>query len=332
LRCRPRRDAEVCPHGVRLSCGQVHDDNDPCLGEPICPQCYDYDGAVMWNNMIGELWRRTSIYLPRAMARLLGITHKELRQRVRPAYVKVAEYQQRGLVHVHVLIRLDRAMPKYRAREIHPPGPIFTTDLLERSLIAAARDVAVPLADELGAGHVRWGDELDVQQLADGGLRREVAGYLAKYTTKSTADIGGLLHRVFPEDIDRVGVRDHIRGYLRAAFALNQHAGPKRRVARNAHQLGYRGHCLTKSHRYSTTFKALREARERHAHEQLLKRRGIPESQRQLITLAKDERIASFRYAGSGHFTAADEFLARSAEARSREERRAAREELAWSA
>ena len=39
-----------------------------------------------------------------------------------------------------------------------------------------------------------------------------------------------------------------------------------------AHAFGYRGHCLTKSRRYSTTFKALREAREAYVHEQLLAR------------------------------------------------------------
>jgi hypothetical protein len=43
-----------------------------------------------------------------------------------------------------------------------------------------------------------------------------------------------------------------------------------RRFAACAHTFGYRGHCLTKSRRYSTTFKALHEARERHVHEQLL--------------------------------------------------------------
>ena len=41
-RCRPRRDAPVCEHGVRLSCAAVHDEDDPRLGEPICPHCFDH--------------------------------------------------------------------------------------------------------------------------------------------------------------------------------------------------------------------------------------------------------------------------------------------------
>jgi hypothetical protein len=82
-RCRPRRDASVCEHGVRLSCGAVHDDEDPCLGEPLCPDCFDHAGAVIWNNALSELWRRTTIYLPRILARLTGMTQKRLRRLVR---------------------------------------------------------------------------------------------------------------------------------------------------------------------------------------------------------------------------------------------------------
>ena len=73
-RCRPRRDAPVCPHGVSLSCRAVHGEGDPCLGEPLCRECFDYAGAVMWNNTLGELWRYTTIYVPRALARLAGMT------------------------------------------------------------------------------------------------------------------------------------------------------------------------------------------------------------------------------------------------------------------
>jgi hypothetical protein len=36
-----------------------------------------------------------------------------------------------------------------------------------------------------------------------------------------------------------------------------------------ANRDGHRGHCLTKSRRYSTTFRALRQAREQHVHDRL---------------------------------------------------------------
>jgi hypothetical protein len=323
-RCRPRRDAPVCEHGVRLFCSRVHDEHDPSLGEPLCRDCFDHHAAVLWNNALSELWRRTTIYLPRALARLTATTHKALRQRVRVGYAKVAEYQRRGLVHLHVVIRLDRAMPAYRADQIKPPAARYTVELLEHAIRATVAAVSAPLPSELGGQAVRWGDELDVRHL-HAHERGQVAGYLAKYATKSTEQAGGVLHRVAEHQIDELLVRDHIRAYLRAAFTLAHDAAlADRRLAAHAHALGYRGHCLTKSRRYSTTFKALREAREQHVREQILAR-SDDAAQR---ALASSDRIASLRYAGQGHVTAADAFLAESAAARAREHRRLAREEL----
>ena len=323
-RCRPRRNAPTCEHGVRLSCGEVHGEDDLCLGEPICPDCFDHAGAVIWNNALSELWRRTTIYLPRVLARLTGMTHKRLRGLVRVSYVKVAEYQRRGLVHLHVVFRLDRAMPAYRANEVRPPPARFTVELLEHAIRATASEVGAPLPIELGAGAVRWGDELEVRRL-DASERREVAGYLAKYTTKSTEQVGGLLHRATEHELDALAVREHVRSYLREAFRLAaDRALADRRFAACAHALGYRGHCLTKSRRYSTTFKALRQAREQHVHAQLLARSG---DAMQRAIAGATERVSSLRYAGLGHLTAADVFLAASAAARAREQRKVAREE-----
>jgi hypothetical protein len=323
-RCRPRRDTEVCPHGVRASCGDVHAEDDPRLGEPLCAECFDHQAAIVWNNALGELWRRTTIYLPRTLAFITGRTQKRLRELVRCAYVKVAEYQRRGLIHLHVVIRLDRAMPSYRAHELQPPPRSFTVALLERAIRATAKVVDAPLADELGGGRVCWGDELDIRRLDDGQARGEIAGYLAKYATKSTEQAGGVLHRVSEHEVDQLPVRDHVRAYLREAFALAEDTAlADRRFASKAHAFGYRGHCLTKSRRYSTTFKALRQAREEHVHEQL-RARSKDAAQRALADAVK--RTASFRFVGMGHITAADAFLAASAAARAREHRRLARE------
>jgi hypothetical protein len=418
-RCRLRRDAPVCRHGVVLACSVRHAADDLCLGEPLCPDCFDYDGAVVWNNLLGELWRRTTIYLPRQLAALTGMTQKRCRELVRVSYIKVAEYQHRGLVHVHPLIRLDRRMPVDRGGEVRPPDRRFTVQVLEDALRAAVEAVSVSVPDELGAGTVRWGRQLDVQQLGtDDQERRRRASYLAKYSTKSTEQAGGLLHRVHRGEVEHVHVREHVRGYLRAAFELHdqvreaigadapvervsrprpapatssdpsglvlrvveamshgecvlvrlvdgtEHVGqitrrtrdgvvldtgqpvamaevraitaapfpaPKRdrrerRLAVCAHTFGYRGHCLTKSRRWSTTFKALRQAREDHVRERLLAN-GDPK-QRELAQLVGPERITAFEFVGIGHLTTADAFLAAQAAARARENRELAREAL----
>jgi hypothetical protein len=243
------------------------------LGEPICPACFDYDGALLWNNALGELWRRTTIYLPRTLALLTNRTQKQLRELVRFSYVKVAEYQRRGLVHLHVVVRLDRAMPAYGAHELHPPSSRFDVELLERAIRATAADVSAPLPDELGGGRVRWGDALDVQPIGGAGVLEpgRCAGYLAKYATKATEQAGGVLRPVTEPQIEALPIRPHVREYLRHAFALDGQA-VDRRLAKTAHAFGYRGHCLTKSRRYSTTFKALRAAREAFVHAGLLAR------------------------------------------------------------
>jgi hypothetical protein len=222
LRCHPRRDRPVCEHGVALCCSRVHAADDPCLGEPLCLDCFDYEGAVIWNNLLGELWRYTTVYLPRKLAKLAGITQKRLHELVQVSYVKVAEYQRRGLVHLHPTIRLDRRMPKYRDGEIRPPDGRFTSELLEQAFRATVEEVKVKIPDELGAGTIRWGKELDVQQLStEDEQRRGRASYLAKYTTKSTEQAGGLLHRITRDEVEHVHVSEHNRRYLTMAFELH---------------------------------------------------------------------------------------------------------------
>jgi hypothetical protein len=45
LPCHPYRQGARCPHGNRAGCWHRHDQDDPRLGEPLCPSCYDAPGA-----------------------------------------------------------------------------------------------------------------------------------------------------------------------------------------------------------------------------------------------------------------------------------------------
>ena len=204
-----------------LSCGAVHDEDDPCLGEPLCPECFDYAGAVVWNNALGELWRRTTIYLPRALARLTGMTQKRAaRAACASSYVKVAEYQRRGLVHLHVVIRLDRAMPAYRADELNPPPARFDVELLEDAIRAAVDGRPRAAARRARRRPRALGRRARRAPARRRRARGEIAGYLAKYATKSTEQAGGVLHRIAEHQVDdaaraRARPRVHARG-LRA--------------------------------------------------------------------------------------------------------------------
>ncbi len=69
------------------------------------------------------------------------------------------------------------------------------------------------------------GRELEVRRLDDGQVRGELAGYQAKYATKSTEQAGGVLHRVSEQQLDELPVREHVRAYMREAFELASDPG-----------------------------------------------------------------------------------------------------------
>jgi hypothetical protein len=137
-----------CSHGRQVSCVVHHNDNDPRLGEAICAECYDYDGAVLFNASISELWRRTVIYARRHLARLLGRSAAEVERELRFSYAKVVEFQARGVVHVHAIVRLDRV-------EGFESPLSEGASLVALALQVAANQVSVPYPG--GRGEARWG-------------------------------------------------------------------------------------------------------------------------------------------------------------------------------
>ena len=95
---------------------------------------------MLFNAYAGDLWRRFVTYLPRHLARLAGVTQKTLRGQVRIRFVKVAEYQARGVVHFHAVIRLDASGEDYQP----PPAP-YTADLLCDAIDQAAAAVRLAI-------------------------------------------------------------------------------------------------------------------------------------------------------------------------------------------
>jgi hypothetical protein len=337
--CHPYRQGVTCPHGRRAGCWQRHDADDPRLGEPLCARCYQAGAQVLWNALAGRLWSRTTIYLSRTLAQLAGTTEAELRRLIRISFAKVAEYQRRGAVHFHAIIRLDAATGCGCPACVAPPPAGFTAELLEEAVRHAAATVAVPcpMADEdQGVTLVaRWGEQLDVRHITEVGDEKElsaeqVAGYVAKYATKSTEALGVTLdHRVSEEELERLDVSAHVAELVRACWELGTRPSlVGLRLRKWAHMLGFGGHFSTKSRRYSTTLGALRRARVGYA---IRRRRGAtlpldawgrPEDDQAVIV------VASWSYLGRGYQSTGEAWLAASAAARARETRRIAREEL----
>jgi hypothetical protein len=336
--CHPYRQGATCPHGRRAGCWHRHDEDDPRLGEPLCPGCYQTGAQVLWNALAGRLWSRTTIYLYRALAQLVGLTEGALRGLVRVSFAKVAEYQRRGAVHFHAVIRLDAATTCRCPACLLPPPAGFTAELLEAAIRQAAASVAVPCptldGDQVVTLTAGWGEQLDVRHIneGDGGelSAEQVAGYVAKYATKSTEALGVTLdHRITADDLDGLELPAHVAELVRVCWELGGRPSlVGLRLRAWAHMLGFGGHFASKSRRYSTTLGALRRARVAYA---IRRRRGKavpldawgrPEDDQAAVV------IATWRYLGSGYQSTGEAWLAASAAARAREQRRVAREEL----
>ncbi|MFJ4786020.1 replication initiator protein RepSA [Streptomyces sp. NPDC088794] len=308
-------------------CGRRHGEDAPELGTPLDPATYDYAGAVLWNNHASELWRYFTIYLRREIAKRAGLTQKAAREASRVAFGKVAEYQKRGAVHFHAVIRFDGA----DGPDDLPPS-WATLALLDDAIRAARKRVAVdvPAAGDQPARTLRWGVKLDVQPIKAFGHGEEitelaVASYVAKYATKAAETTGTVDRRIGnKEALVLLGVPDHPSRLI--AACLDLHAlYPDRKLQDWAHMLGFRGHFSTKSRRYSTTLGALRQVRADYRAAQQRASLGLPDpdDNPEATTLT----LAHWAYAGHGH-TPGESWLAANIRREIQLNRETARDEL----
>lgn len=322
-RCRDRKnigDDKRCPHGKPLWCSIIHEHTDGRVGQPLCAECYDYLGHVLFTWHLPELWRRFTIALRRNLTKHLknqGIVPGS----VKASFVKVVEMQARAIPHIHALIRLDppeghasTATDCSSNHNDHGPaatcgggecrsatGPAWEPPISAAELATliqqAARTVTLDVQhlDTNGQSDnpnksddtapplvVRFGTQIDTQPLRSQNLTvptesdpdvgmsqtspRRVAGYLAKYVTKSLQDFGVAARRLSAEAIADLNVTDHVRAILTTIAHLAHQAhtlgiDALAGIGRWLHTLGYRGHVTTKSRRYSVTMGALRAIR-----------------------------------------------------------------------
>ena len=225
-RCRPVRGIpRLCPHGRPSWCTAIHAEDDPQLGQPLCPDCYDYPAHISFNWHAPELWRRFTITLRRALARQAGLTAAEFARRCRVSFVKVAEFQRRGVVHFHALIRLDGPGSDYQ-----PPQVSIDACGLAETIRQAASQVWLTVEMPEGPDLVlRFGTQLDTQAV-NGGPAGELtpehaARYIAKYATKSAEDFGLGERRITPETLSSLDVPIHVDRLVHAAWQLCRRRG-----------------------------------------------------------------------------------------------------------
>jgi len=333
LRCRPRTRGEVCRHGKSLSCMDIHAEHDPVAGEPFCADCYDYDAHVIWQWWAPELWRRFTIALPRLIAKCLGVTQKQARRLVRVSFAKVAEYQVRGVVHFHAIIRLDGPP----IDENLYPAPLVEVDSTwlgdrTREAVTSVEFQPPPVSHAAPGYLLRFGTQVEARPVhrragrndLSGAIHPEtVAAYIAKYSTKSATDL----------DPGARPTKRHLARIRSTVFRLSELAdhtyppglpelpNPYWLLGNWAHMLGFRGHFASKSRRYSTTLGRLRSARRRFERAKAFSPDGVVDVATLDQELVDDTTLVinHWRFVGTGWITAGDTVLAAEASAKIRE-------------
>jgi hypothetical protein len=188
----------------------------------------------------------------------------------------VAEFQARGLVHFHVIVRLDGP----DGPTTPPPEALTIGVLIEAIRQACARALVsspcTPAAS--GARRIKWAEQIDIQPItvagsADGELMdQKVAGYVAKYATKA-AESTGTLDRLIVcwhckgdgydpdthwacrschgrgtrhDDVHQLGISAHTQAMISACWSLSRvRELEELRLRPWAHMLGFRGHFST---------------------------------------------------------------------------------------
>lgn len=343
--CHARRDAPTCPHGTPLVCWQRHAPGDEQLGRPLCLDCYDHAHHVAWNHQAGELWRRTKQHAERhlnQLARRRGLPPVRLR------HGKAAEYQARGAVHFHILLRLDGVDLDNPDAITAPPDGI-TIDDITAAVTLATTTIGYTTGlhpARVDGWPIIWGEQHEIRPITlsvsgDALDDQAVAAYLAKYSTKGTEATGHTSRRLTPDTIDLYANPHgtHPERLIAAAWTLG-HVPEWAGLRRWAHMLGFGGHFLTKARRYSITFGSIREERAAYRRAQALNeaylraegRSETPPFQRQGGVDTEIEEttlvIGFLTYAGTGWHSTGDQLLANTAAAQARERTRAGHEDL----
>lgn len=141
------------------SCGRWHDSvRDADLrGVPVDCDEYDYDAQAFFNYHIGRLWDSARAALRKLLPDMV--------------YAKIFEWQQRGALHVHVIIRV--------------PAKDFVGGVGD----AAETVLHVARSSTTMDGRLFWGEQCRCDEIRGDGGRNTVIGYLKKAVSYVCKDV-----------------------------------------------------------------------------------------------------------------------------------------------
>jgi hypothetical protein len=230
---------------------------------------------------------------------------------MRLSFGKAAEMQRRAVVHFHAIIRLDGSTRTTR-RDPAAPAGIDAADLVAASTTPPAPSGSPPhrIPRRPDGWRIGWGEQVLTKVItvaAEGQVTdAQVAAYLAKVRHQIHRDHRHTSARLTDETVAVYADPDgtHTERLVEACWILGQ---PRqwRRLRHWAHMLGFGGHFLTKSRRYSITFALLRNGRIefRRTHTAGPEPTGLAEAPTTLV-------VNFLQFVGAGWHTTADAILA----------------------
>ena len=255
-------------------CGVPHSPDDEILGAPLDFDKFDYDLAVRWNLSLPELWRRFLIALEREFPT----------QRIE--YVKVVEVQRRGLFHIHAIVRIEptKSGIVITDRELIKAGVVAASKIPDVGGHKFGKQVDVKFARQSPPKKRKNENDADYQKRVRQAMTRNTfARYLAKYATKGADHSlrkGGVGKYVVAHQMKlKKAAEPYAKEWelerkkewreeqlalpreLRASVIMKKRALLIYETRANSmvQSFGFSGQFLTKSSKYSTTFKKLRE-------------------------------------------------------------------------
>ncbi|MFC7342107.1 replication initiator [Saccharopolyspora griseoalba] len=213
---------------IPCRCGDYHHPDDPRIGQPLEPGSYDYTGHVLWQAHAGQLWHRFTTNLKRHLATAAGLPQRQFADHARLSFAKVAEFQRRGVIHFHAVIRLDGP------DGASDPTPRWATpEVLTEAIRIAHANTAITSPEVNGRSwELAFGEQIDIRPIRPANANQvedehgvitddRLASYVAKYATKGTGKSEAVDRRIRTQaDIDRLTVTDHHRRIIQTAWDL----------------------------------------------------------------------------------------------------------------
>lgn len=227
-------------------CGDIHGRAERGLaGVPLDPAHYEYGRQVTWNDASSALWAATRKRLER---RLPGME-----------YAMAREWQRRGAIHDHVLLRISTPT--------HDVSPGMLAEAVRQVAREASTTQRRVSGSRVTVEQIRWGKESSCDAIApDADSTARTIGYLAKTVTYTLKSIDGAQGR----QRETPAYATHLRSLARAAARMD-HRGHRDGCSSPCHEnWGAAGRRIVASPGWSLsgqTRRGLRLARQAYARE-----------------------------------------------------------------